>query len=85
MHASGRFKTIEKLSDSNFHIWKQKIELALVFWDLIHYLEDLAPLSNADEARTWQIDDSKGRADFELSQSDEHLEYGRGMASASET
>lgn len=83
MDASGGFK-IEKLSESNFHIWKQKIELVLAFREPSDHLEDSPPLSNADDARTWQKDDAKVRAVIGLSLSDEHLEHVRGVQSASE-
>lgn len=83
MNASGGLK-IEKLLESNFHIWKQKIDLGLAFRELSDHLEDRPPLSNADDARTWQKDDAKARAVIGLSLSDEHLEHVRGVKSASE-
>lgn len=50
MDSSGIFK-IKKLSESNFHIWKQKIELVLPFRKLSDHMKKRPPLSNADDTR----------------------------------
>lgn len=82
MDSSGGFK-IEKLSESNFHVWKQKIELVLAFRELSEHLDHDRPLSNSDEQQ-WHRDDAKARAIIGLSLSDEHLEHVRDVTTASE-
>lgn len=81
MDASDDFK-IEKFSESNFHIRKQKFELVFAFRELSYHLEDCSPRSDANDARTWQIDDAKARADIGLSLSDTHLEHIRDVEPA---
>ena len=68
---------IEKLTDSNFHIWKQKIQLLLALKDVeLHIIESEVPdVSDSDDRRTWLRDDNKAKAIIGLSLSDEHLEH----------
>lgn len=83
MGSSGSFK-IEKLSESNFPVWKQKTEPLLALGELSDHMEDRPPLSNEANARTWQKDYGKARAVIGLTQSDEHLKHVPGVDSASE-
>lgn len=55
---------IEKLSDSNFHTWNQKIVLVLALRDLDKYIEDPPPSSDlqSDILSKWKRGDRKGRA-----------------------
>lgn len=58
MDASGSFK-IGIISESNFHVRKQKLRLVLAFRELSDHLEGLLPLSSTDDARKWQKVDAK--------------------------
>ena len=78
---------IEKLTDSNFYIWKQKIQLLLALRDVDQYIsDDVVPDStSADERRKWIRGDAKAKAIIGLSLSDDHLQHVRGLSSAKET
>lgn len=79
--SSSGFK-IEKLSDSNYHVWKQKIELVLAFRELSDHLESRpVPTNNADLS-IWLKNDAKAKAIIGLSLSDEHLEHVRDVETA---
>lgn len=53
----GSFK-IEKLGESNFHVWKQKVELVLSFRELdIHIRKDAQEPTENDEKTAWQKND----------------------------
>lgn len=79
---SGGFSTkIEKLNDSNFHAWKQKIVLILALKDLDGFIEDDPP-ADKSELSKWVKNDRKARAIIGLSLSDEHLEHVRDVESA---
>jgi len=75
---------IEKLSDDNFHAWKQKIVLLLSLRDLDHYIEDDPPRDDSTDILTWTRGDRKARAVIGLSLSDEHLGHVRDVETAKE-
>jgi transposase InsO family protein len=67
---------IEKLSESNFHVWKQKVELILAFRELDDHIgEHARSPSESALAEKWLKDDAKARAVIGLTLSDEHLEH----------
>ena len=74
---------IEKLNDSNFHAWKQKIVLVLALKDLDDFIEEDPP-TDTDELVKWNKRDRKARAIIGLSLSDEHLEHVRDVETAKE-
>ena len=74
---------IEKLNDTNFHIWKQKIQLQLALRDLDQYI-DSTPPTEEKELATWTRGDRKAKAIIGLSLSDEHLNHVRDVSSAKE-
>ena len=74
---------IEKLNDSNFHFWKQKIVLLLALKDLDDLIEKDAPTEKGKD-EDWDKKDRKARAIIGLSLSDEHLEHVRDVKTAKE-
>ena len=70
---------IEKLSESNFHVWKQKVELILAFRELEDHISDSvsSPPPNDLAYDSWVKADAKARAVIGLTLSDEHLEHVR--------
>ena len=74
---------IEKLCDSNFHAWKQKIVLILALKDLDDFIENDPP-TEEKELSMWMKNDRKARAIIGLSLSDEHLEHVRDVTTAKE-
>ena len=52
---------IEKLTDSNFYIWKQKIQLLLSLKDVAHHVieSEVPDVSDSDDRRTWLRGDNK--------------------------
>ena len=80
--SSGLFK-IEKLSESNYHVWKQKVELILAFRELDDHISDSASPPSVDpEHDSWIRADAKARAVIGLTLSDEHLEHVRDCETA---
>ena len=75
---------IGQLTDSNFYIWKQKIQLLLALKDVdLHIIQSEVPgASDSDDRRTWMRGDNKARASIGLSLSDEHLEHVRDCETA---
>ena len=45
---------IDKLSNTNFHVWKYKIELTLAFRDLDEVIEDDIPESHDPDFNAWR-------------------------------
>ena len=72
----GTSTKIEKLHDSNFHAWKQKIVLVLALKDLDDFIESDPP-ADSEQLAKWMKSDRKARAIIGLSLSDEHLEHVR--------
>lgn len=83
MDASDGF-IFEELLESNFHNWKQKIELVLVFRELSDNLGDRPSLSNANDACRWEKGDANAKVVIGLSLRDDHLEHDCRLESASE-
>ena len=79
----GGFK-IEKLGDSNFHVWKQKVELVLAFRELDDLITEQTPPDDADEVLKWKKKDAKAKAVIGLTLSDEHLDHVRDAETAFE-
>ena len=71
---------IEKLGESNFHAWKQKIEHLLALKDLSDFIEESSPPDGADKA-AWKKKDRKAQAVIGLTLSDDLLENVRDVAS----
>jgi hypothetical protein len=82
----GGFK-IDKLTASNYHTWKQKIELVLAFRELdevVFNVESTNILQDAAAIAEFRKKDAKAKAVIGLTLSDEHLEHVRGAKSAAE-
>ena len=79
----GSSTRIEKLCDSNYYAWKQKIVLLLALKDLDEYIECDPPLEE-EMLKIWIRHDRKARAIIGLSLSDEHLEHVRDVQTAKE-
>lgn len=71
---SGSIK-IEKLNDTNFHIWKVKIRMLLSIRELDQYLDDIQPPAVSDPIyKKWSTNDKKATAFIVLSLSTGHFE-----------
>ena len=64
---------IEKLSETNFHAWKQKIKHLLALKDLSEFIEESSP-DDDTESSTWKRKDRKAQAIIALTLSDDILE-----------
>lgn len=74
---------IEKLHDSNFHIWKVKIRMVLSIRELDHYLDDDNPPTRTDPNYSdWLKKDKKARAFIGLSLSNNQFEQVQHASSA---
>ncbi|CDF32368.1 unnamed protein product [Chondrus crispus] len=77
---------IEKLTASNFYIWKQKIQLLLALRDVDQYVfDDIPENATSDDRRKWIRGDAKAKAVIGLTLSDDYLQHVRGCSSAKET
>ena len=74
---------IDKLTDSNYHAWKQKIVLLLSLKYHDDLIEENPPTDTAELAK-WKKKDRKACAVIGLSLSDEHLEHVRDVKTAKE-
>jgi len=74
---------IEKLKDTNYHSWKQKIFHLLVLKDLDQHIEGTRP-TNAEEHCTWDVSDAKAQAFIALTLSDQLLESVRDVKTCKE-
>ena len=85
MESESSTTRVEKLTNINYHSWKQKIIHLLALKDLDECINEDPPV-NADEAtrRSWHRKDRKAQAIIGLSISDELLENVRDSASAKE-
>jgi len=85
MDSSGGMFKIEKLSESNFHVWKHKVELIFAFRELDSHIDDSTrrPTDSA-ELEKWTKDDAKARAIIGLTLSDDHLEHVRECQTAND-
>jgi gag-polypeptide of LTR copia-type len=80
----GGFK-FDKLISSNFHIWKQKIELVLAFRELdevVYNVESTNILKDATAIAEFKKKDDKAKAVIGLTFSDERLDHVRRAKSA---
>jgi len=82
MEDTGGSTKIEKLNDTNYHAWKQKILLLLILKDLDAYIVQEAPPKDDGRFSQWVRGDKKAQAIIGLSLSDEHLEHVRNVSSA---
>ncbi len=53
---------VDKLNNSNFHAWKQKIQLVLSLRELDDYSQDDPPIDDAEVYREWCKCDRKAMA-----------------------
>ena len=83
MESKGNFK-IDKLVDSNFHVWKQKVELVLGDRELIEHILDSDKPEDASELAQWKKNDAKAKAVIGLTLSNDLLEHVRGIETAYE-
>lgn len=79
----GSSKNIEKLNDSNFNSWKQKIVLILALKDLDDFIEDY-PQTEITAFENWVKNDHKVRAIIGCSLSNDHAEHVRAVDTAKE-
>ena len=79
----GSFKVV-KLSDDNYHTWKQRIELVLAYRELDDLITDDPPATSDENFKAWKKSDARARAITGLSLSDEHLEHVRDVTTAKE-
>ena len=84
MDSSGGLLRIEKLDESNFHVWKQKVEFVLDLKELSGHIGDSVRVpTDPDEAvQKWSKDDAKARAVIGLTLSNDHLEHVQGCKTA---
>lgn len=76
---------IEKLSDDNYHIWKQEIELVLAYREVdVAVIEENQFQRGCPEYTKWKQCDKMARAIIGLSLSDDMLEHVRECSSARE-
>ena len=76
-------KNIEKLSESNFHVWKQNVEIVLAFNELnLHIGDSGAKPSASDKSEEWLKKDAKSKAIISLALSGDHLEHVRDCLTA---
>ncbi len=61
MEFTGGIK-LEKLNNTNFHAWKQKIQLVLSLRELEDFINDDPPAMDADNYREWCKNDRKAAA-----------------------
>lgn len=67
---------IEKINETNFHAWKQKIQLVLAHQEVEKLIEDspTPPADDSDELQAWLRKDKTARMIIGLSLSDDMLE-----------
>ena len=77
---------IDKLTDSIFYAWKQKIQLVLALRDVDQYIIEgrVSSDEHPEERSKWIRGNSKAKALIGLSLSDEHLEHVRDAETARE-
>ena len=74
---------IEKLTDENFHVWRQKIDLLLTYREGDHVISTRNPYEmGTSDYKTWVQHDKIARAIIGLSISDDMLEHIRGLDTA---
>ena len=75
MDVGGSSLKIDKLSSTNFHAWKQKIQLVLSLRELDDHIDEDPPERTDASYTAWMKADRKAKAIIGLSLSDEHLEH----------
>ena len=76
---------VDKLNDSNYHAWKQKIQLLLALRDVDDVLDGSVPdEKNSESYKAWARRDKKAQACIGLTLSDSMLENVRDCKTASE-
>jgi len=81
----GNFR-IDKLTDSNYHIWKRKIKRVLGYRDLEDHIDaDEKPPTDPTALKQWKKEDKKTQAIIELTISDDHFKQIGDLSSALET
>ena len=83
MEGKDNFK-IDKLVDSNFHVWKQKVELVLGDRGVTDHILDTSTPDDPLELAQWKKDDAKAKAVIGLTLSNDLLEHVRGLETAFE-
>lgn len=75
---------VEKLNDTNFYVWKQKIQLLLALKEVDHHIEETIDMNERDDDKhkQWIRGDNKAKAIIGLSLSNEHLEHVRDCQTA---
>ena len=76
-------KEVQKLSNSNYYAWKQKIQHLLALKDLDEHIEEDPP-TEANALSAWKKKDKKARALIGLSLSDDQLDNVRECQTAKE-
>lgn len=76
---------VEKLTEHNFYVWKQKVELILAYREVDHVVSERNPHDEGSgEYKEWVQSDKVARAVIGLSLSDDMLEHIRGLQTAKE-
>ncbi len=75
---------VPKLSDSNFHTWKQRIMFVLAIKELDDYVEDDPPPRDDPNYNKWISSDRKAQAFVGLSLGEDHLAHLRDVKTANE-
>ena len=83
MEGKDNFK-IDKLVDSNFHVWKQKVELVFGDRGVTDHILDTSTPDDPLELAQWKKDDAKAKAVIGLTLSNDLLEHVRGLETAFE-
>ena len=75
MESSSSFPNFAKLNEDNFHVWKKKVEYALILKDLDEFLEDDPPKRDDDPQayKAWIRKDKKAHAFMAMSINDSFL------------
>ena len=75
---------VPKLSESNFHSWKQRIMFVLAIKELDEYIEDDPPARDDPDYKKWIRNDRKAQAFIGLTLGEDHLAHVRDVKTAKE-
>lgn len=76
---------MEKLTEHNFHVWKQKIDLIIAYREVDHVVSERNPYDEgSSEHKRWVRSDKVALPVIGLSLSDDMLEHVRGLETAKE-
>ncbi len=81
MDVTGGIK-LEKLNNTQFHAWKQKMHLVLSLQELEDFINVDLPTMDADNYRERCKNDRKAAAFIGVSLFNEHVEHAQGVHSA---